>query len=174
MMRAVDAALSVPRLLLLIAVVALWQGVPLPALVVLLGTTGWFGVSRQVRAQVLALRGQEWAHAARALGAADLRVLVRHILPNALSPVIVAATLGIGNVIVLEAGLSYLGVGVQPPHPSWGNIIQEGYSNMTRVWWMSVFPGLAIVLTVMAFNVIGEALRDALDPREAGGGMPDA
>ena len=165
MMRLIDAALSVPRILLLIAILVLWERVSLLFLIVLLGVTGWFGVSRIVRAQVRAARELEWVHAARALGVPDRRILVRHILPNALAPVIVAASLGIGNVIIVEAGLSYLGLGVQPPTASWGNMIQDGASQIASMWWLSLFPGLAIVLTVMAFNVVGEGLRDALDPR---------
>lgn len=166
MMRVLDALLSIPRILLLIGIVALFGAMPVWLLIVLLGLTGWFGVARIVRAQVLALRDQEFVVAARALGAGDLRVLVRHILPSVLSPVIVAATLGIGNVIILEAGLSYLGLGVRQPTPSWGNIIQDGGEQIATLWWMSLFPGLAIVATVMAFNAVGDALRDALDPRQ--------
>jgi len=166
MMRAVDALLAVPRVLLLIAVLALWGGVPLPVLVLLLGLTGWFGVSRLVRAQVLALREREFVVAAHALGAGGFRVLARHVLPNALSPVIVAATLGVGHTIVLEAGLSYLGVGVRQPQASWGSIIQDGADQIVTHWWISLFPGLAIVLTVMALTAVGDALRDALDPRQ--------
>jgi peptide/nickel transport system permease protein len=170
MMRAIDAALAVPRILILLAVFSLWGGVPLPALVAVLGLTGWFGVSRLVRAQVLAARQSEWAAAARALGAPSARILWRHVLPNVLSPVIVAATLGIGHVIVLEAGLSYLGFGVQQPTPSWGNIIRDAEGAVGSLWWISLFPGLAIVATVMAFNIVGDGLRDALDPRGAGRG----
>ena len=166
MMRAIDAALSVPRILLLLAVLALWGSVPVPWLVLLLGLTGWFAVSRLVRAEVLAVRDRDMIVAARALGARDRRILWRHILPNVLSPVIVAATLGLGNVIVVEAGLSYLGIGVQQPAASWGNIIRDGSEQVAALWWISLFPGLAIVLTVMAFNLIGDGLRDALDPRQ--------
>jgi peptide/nickel transport system permease protein len=169
MMRAVDALLAIPRVLLLIVVVALWRGVSLPVLVVLLGLTGWFGVSRLVRAQVLALGEREFVTAARALGASGRRVLLRHILPNALTPVIVAATLGVGNAIAIEAGLSYLGLGVQQPLASWGNIIQDGADQVAVHWWISLFPGLAIVLTMMALNAVGDGLRDALDPRQLPG-----
>ena len=166
MMRGVDAALSVPRILLLLAVLSLWGSVPVASLVLLLGLTGWFAVSRLVRAEVLALREQDMIVAARALGARDRRILWRHVLPNALSPVIVAATLGLGNVIIVEAGLSYLGMGVQQPAASWGSIIRDGSEHVASLWWISLFPGLAIVLTVMAFNLIGDGLRDALDPRQ--------
>jgi peptide/nickel transport system permease protein len=166
MMRVIDALLSIPRILVLLAIFALWGRVSLGAIVLILGLTGWFGTSRLVRAQVLAIKTEEMVVAARALGARNRRILWRHILPSVTSTIIVAATLGIGNVIILEAGLSFLGVGVQPPTASWGNIISDGASNVAGLWWMSLFPGLAIVLTVMAFNIIGDALRDALDPRE--------
>ena len=166
MMRVIDALLSIPRILVLLAIFALWGRVSLGALVLILGLTGWFATSRVVRAQVLQLKTEEMIVAARALGARNRRILWRHILPGVTSTIVVAATLGIGNVIILEAGLSFLGVGVQPPTASWGNVISDGASNVAGMWWMSLFPGLAIVLTVMAFNVIGDALRDALDPRE--------
>ncbi|MGQ0713473.1 MAG: ABC transporter permease [Gemmatimonadaceae bacterium] len=166
MMRVIDALLSIPRILVLLAIFALWGRVSLAALVLILGLTGWFTTSRLVRAQVLALKSEEMVVAARALGARDRRILWRHILPGVTSTVVVAATLGIGNVIILEAGLSFLGVGVQAPTASWGNIIADGSSDVAGMWWMSLFPGLAIITTVMAFNVIGDALRDALDPRE--------
>jgi peptide/nickel transport system permease protein len=169
MMRLIDALLAVPRILLLIGVLALWGRIRLPLLILLLGLTGWFGVSRLVRAEVRALRGQDFVTSARALGAGDLRLLLRHLLPNALAPVIVAATLGVGHVVIVEAGLSYLGMGVQQPQPSWGNIIQEGGDQVATMWWMSLFPGLLIVVTVMAFTALGDALRDASDPRQLDG-----
>lgn len=169
MMRLIDAALSVPRILLLITFLVLWGAVPLAPLVLVLGFTGWFGVSRLVRAEVLSLKERDMVVAARALGARDREIIFRHILPNVISPVVVAATLGIAHVIVIEAGLSYLGIGVRPPVPSWGNMIQDGVSQMATVWWVSLFPGLAIVTTVMAFNIIGDGLRDALDPRQLDG-----
>jgi peptide/nickel transport system permease protein len=165
MMRIIDALLSVPRILILIAVTALWDRLSLPSLIVLIGLTGWFGVSRMVRGQVMALSTREFVVSARSLGADGWRVLVRHILPNVLSPVIVAATLGVGNVIILETGLSFLGLGVQPPQASWGSIIADGSEQVNAAWWISLFPGLAIVATVMAFNAVGDGLRDALDPR---------
>ena len=165
MMRIIDSLLSVPRILVLIAVTALWDDLSIPALVVLIGLTGWFGVSRMVRGEVMALSTREFIVSARSLGANGWRVLGRHVLPNVLSPVIVAATLGVGNVIILETGLSYLGLGVQPPEPSWGSIIHDGSGQVASAWWISLFPGLAIVMTVMAFNAVGDGLRDALDPR---------
>lgn len=166
MMRVIDALLSIPRILILLAILALWGRVSLGALVLILGLTGWFGTSRLVRAQVLALKAEDMVLAAHALGARGRRILLRHILPGVTSTIVVAATLGIGNVITLEAGLSFLGVGVRQPTASWGNIISDASANYAGLWWISLFPGLAIVLTVMAFNIVGDALRDALDPRE--------
>jgi peptide/nickel transport system permease protein len=165
MMRILDTLLSIPRLLLLIAIFAAWRQLPNASFVVIVGFTGWYGLSRIVRGQVLAMKGQEFVVSARALGAGRARILFRHVLPNVLTPVIVAAALGVGHVILLEAGLSYLGVGLQQPQPSWGNIIQDGSDQITTLWWISFFPGMAIILTVMAFNVLGDALREALEPR---------
>ena len=165
MMRVIDAFLSIPRILLLIMVTALWGQLSVLSLIVLIGLTGWFGVSRVVRAEVMAVSAREFIVSAQSLGAGRVRVLGRHVLPNVLAPVIVAATLGIGNVIILEAGLSFLGLGVQPPTPSWGSIIQDGSQHVAAHWWVSLFPGLAVVITVMAFNALGEGLRDALEPR---------
>jgi peptide/nickel transport system permease protein len=166
MMRVVDAALSVPRVLLLIVVVALWGKLTLVGLVLLLGLTTWMDVSRLVRAEVLSLRRRDFVDAAEALGASRVRVLLRHLLPNALTPAVVAATLGVGSAIAAEAGLSYLGLGVQPPEPSWGNIVGDGASELLTRWWLSLFAGLAVVITAVAVNVVGDALRDALDPRD--------
>jgi peptide/nickel transport system permease protein len=164
LMRIVDLFLSFPRIVLLITVVAVFHP-SIPLIVVLLGLTGWMGVSRLVRGQVLSVREREYVQAAHALGYGPIRVLGRHILPNVLTPVIVAATLGIGNAILAEAALSYLGLGVQPPTASWGSIIQSGSGRLLDAWWISTFPGLAIVLTVMSFNLVGDGLRDAFDPR---------
>lgn len=165
--RLLDALLSIPRLLLLIAIFAAWRDAPLPAFVLVLGLTGWYGLARLVRGQVLALKAQDFVQSAYALGATRTRIFLRHILPNVVSPVVVAATLGIGHVIVLEAGLSYLGIGVRQPTASWGNIIQDGSDQIAGHWWISFFPGIAIVLTVMAFNVLGDALLRALQPRQS-------
>ncbi|MFQ5529678.1 MAG: ABC transporter permease [Gemmatimonadota bacterium] len=167
LMRVVDLFLSIPRLILLLTVVAVFETATISLIVIVLGFTGWMGVSRLVRGQVLAVREREYVLAARALGYRPLRILTRHILPNVMTPVIVAATLGIGNAILAEAALSYLGFGVQPPTPSWGTIIQSGGDRMLDAWWITAFPGIAIVLTVMAFNLVGDGLRDALDPRHA-------
>ena len=169
MMRVTDAMLSVPRVLLLLAILSLWGGVPVPALVLLLGLTGWFGMSRLVRAEVRAAREREYVAAANALGAHPARVLLRHALPSAISPVLVAATLGVGHAILLEAGLSFLGVGVRPPQASWGSVIRDGADAVAAHWWVSFFPGLMIALTVTALNVLGDSLRDALETRQLDG-----
>lgn len=166
LMRLVDAALSIPAILLLIAVIALWGEISVVSLTLLLAGLGWFTVSRLVRSETLAVRNADYVVAARALGVPAWRVLVRHVLPNAIGPAIVSAALAVGNVILLEAGLSYLGIGVRPPTASWGNIIEEGATRVSDVWWLTLFPGLAILVTVFACNALGDALRDALDPRQ--------
>jgi peptide/nickel transport system permease protein len=165
MMRVLDAFLSIPRLLLLIGVLVASPQFSIGALVVFLGLTGWFGLSRIVRGQVLALKHAEFVTAARALGASRRRILWRHLLPNIVSPIVVAATLGVAHVIVLEAGLSYIGIGVQPPSASWGNIIHDGADQVATLWWMSLFPGLFMVLTVMTLNILAEALSEAHERR---------
>jgi peptide/nickel transport system permease protein len=169
MMRLLDGFLSIPRVLFLIAVLALWNPVPLSGLILLIGATGWFGVSRLVRAETLAAKRLDYIEAARALGTSDVRILWQHLLPNVAAPVIVTATLAIGNVIALEAGLSYLGIGAQEPTPSWGSIFFDGIEFFAGNWWVVLFPGIAIVITVLAFNVLGDALRDVLDPRQLDG-----
>ncbi len=164
LMRFTDMMLSFPRLILLIVTIALFE--PTIWLVVtVLGLTGWMSVARIVRGEVLTLREREFVQAAKVLGMSDGRIIRRHIIPNTLAPVIVYATLGIGNTILLEAALSFLGLGVQPPTPSWGNMINDGRDSLITAWWISTFPGLAIVFTVVAFNLLGDGLRDALDPR---------
>ncbi len=168
LMRFVDMVLAFPRLVLLIAVIAVLESPSIWVIMTVLGLTLWPSTARIVRGEVLALREREFVEAARALGYSTPRILFRHVLPNALTPVIVAATLGIGNTIVLEAGLSFLGIGVQPPTPSWGNMVAGGRTALPEAWWLSTFPGLAIVVTVLAFNLLGDGLRDALDPRLRG------
>jgi peptide/nickel transport system permease protein len=165
LMRLVDIGLAVPRIFLLLMAVALWSQLPLAILVLTIGLTGWFATSRLVRAEVLSLRELAYVDAARALGAPPARVIFRHVLPNALAPLIVSAALGIGNVMLLEASLSFLGIGVAPPTPSWGNMIADGKEQIATAPWTTVSPGLAIALVVMALNAVGDALRDALDPR---------
>ncbi|MDT8367999.1 MAG: ABC transporter permease [Longimicrobiales bacterium] len=164
LMRTVDVVISFPRLILLITIIALFQP-SIFLIVVVLGLTQWPGTARLVRGEVLSLREREFIQAAEALGFSRARIMARHLVPNALVPVIIAATLGIGNTIVLEAGLSFLGLGVQPPTPSWGTMVADGRNFLTRAWWLSTFPGLAIVGVVLAFNLVGDGLRDALDPR---------
>jgi peptide/nickel transport system permease protein len=165
LMRLVDAALAVPRIFLVLVVVGLWNDIGLLGLVLILGLTSWFDTTRLVRAEVLSLRSREFIHAARALGFGAARITGRHVLPNVASPVVVSATLGIGQMILLEAGLSYLSVGIRPPTPSWGQMIAEGQTAMHAAPWVAVFPGLAIVLTVLGFSLIGDGMRRALDPR---------
>jgi len=173
LMRLVDTALSIPRLLVLIAVVALWHDVSIPALTLLLAGTGWFSVSRLTRAETLVVRERDFVVAARMLGASSWRILTRHVLPNVVGPGLVAATLGIANVILLEAGLSYLGIGVRAPAASWGGIIQDGAQRVGDLWWLTLFPGLAILITVFACNALGDALRDALDPEQLQASLGD-
>jgi peptide/nickel transport system permease protein len=165
MMRLLDAFLSIPRLLMLIGVLVAWPDFSVAALVVFLGLTGWFELSRIVRGQVLALKHAEFVTAARALGASRRRILWRHLLPNLVSQIVVAATIGVAQVIVLEAGLAYLGIGVPQPIASWGNIIWDGADQVGTLWWMALFPGLFMVLTVMTLNILAEALSDAHERR---------
>lgn len=167
LMRLVDAGLSIPRVFLLLVVLALWERGGITALVLVLGLTGWFGTSRLVRAEVQSLRRRDFVLAAEALGLSRPRILARHILPNVLAPVLVTATLGVGNTVLIEAGLSYLGLGVPPPLPSWGNMIADGQSFLLTHPWQAILPGLAVVATVTAFSLLGEGLREALDPRTA-------
>jgi len=166
LMRIVDAMMAIPLVLLLIAVATLWNGLGITGLILLLGLTGWFGVSRLVRTMVLSAREDEFVTAARALGATDARILVRHILPQVISPVLVAATLGIGNVVVIEAGLTYLGMGVARPYASWGSVFRDGMSTFASTWWVWGFAGLALVITVLAVNLVADGLRQALSGRQ--------
>jgi peptide/nickel transport system permease protein len=158
-----DFALALPRVVLLLLLSALWQ--PSTTLVIaVLGLTGWMSIARLVHGEVRALAARPFVEGAVAVGAQRLRVLARHILPNALTPVIVAAALGIGNAITLEAGLSYLGLGVQAPTPSWGNMITSGRDTLVNAPWVAMAPGVALVLVVVACTLLGDALRDMLDP----------
>ena len=167
LMRLVDGALAIPRLFVLLLLLAVWERVPLLALILLIGLTGWFATSRLVRGEVLRLREEGYVRAAEALGARRRRIIFRHLLPNALGPLLVAATLGVGDVILLEAGLSFLGLGIQPPTPSWGGMILDSREVMVSAPWTGIFPGLAIIITVLSANLFGDALRDAVDPRSA-------
>ncbi len=164
LMRLVDIMLCFPTFFLILAVIAMLEP-SIWYIMIIIGLTGWMGVARLVRAEVLTLREREFVLAARGLGASDFRIIVHHILPNALSPVLVTATLGVAGAILTESALSFLGIGVQPPTPSWGNILTAGKEYIEFAWWLSLFPGLAILVTVLAYNLLGEGLRDALDPR---------
>jgi peptide/nickel transport system permease protein len=167
LMRLVDGALAIPRLFILLLTLAVWERIPLLALILLIGATGWFATSRLVRAEVLRIREEAFVRAAEALGARRRHVILRHLLPNTLGPLLVAATLGVGDVILLEAGLSFLGLGVQPPTPSWGSMVLESREVLVSAPWAGIFPGLAIVITVLSANLLGDAMRDATDPRSA-------
>ena len=163
-MRLVDVMLCFPTLFLILAVIAV-LGPSIWNIMVVIGLTSWMGVARLVRAEFLSLREREFVIAARSLGASDARLICRHLLPNALTPVMVSATLGVAGAILVESALSFLGLGVQPPTPSWGNIITMGQDNIEITWWLSFFPGLAILVTVMSYNLLGEGIREAIDPR---------
>jgi peptide/nickel transport system permease protein len=164
LMRFVDIMLTFPTLFLILAVIAILDP-GIFTIMLVIGVTGWMDVARLVRAEFLTLKERDFVMAARVSGAGTLRLIFRHILPNALSPVFVAATFGVAGAILVESGLSFLGLGVQPPTPSWGNILTSGKDNIEVAWWLSVFPGLAILVTVLSYNLVGEGLRDALDPR---------
>jgi ABC-type dipeptide/oligopeptide/nickel transport system permease subunit len=164
LMRLTEVVVTFPTFFLLLTLVAVY-GASLPLLVLAIGLTAWPVTARVVRAEVLALREREFVAAAIAVGAGGLRVMVRHLLPNVVPVIVVAATLRVGYVILVEAGLSYLGVGVPPPTASWGGMVADGGAHLFRAWWVSFFPGLFIFLTVMAYNLVGDGLRDAFDPR---------
>ncbi len=164
-MRFVDMMLSFPTLILIITVIALWRSQSIWIIITVIGLMSWMGVARLVRGQFMALKEREFFQAARALGAGTGRLIFRHLLPNSLTPIIVSATLRVGNTILLEASLSYLGLGVQPPTPSWGNIVYDTKGNLFTEWWMPLAAGMAIVVTVVGYNLLGDGLRDALDPR---------
>jgi peptide/nickel transport system permease protein len=167
MMRIVDVLIAFPALFLILIIIATF-GNSIYLIVITLSFTGWMGVARIVRSQVLSLKEQEFILAAKSLGLSNMRIIFRHLAPNTLTPVIIAATLRIGSIILTEAGLSFLGLGVQPPTPSWGNIINEGRDSLLNYWWISTFPGIAILTTVVCFNLVGDGVRDALDPRMRG------
>jgi peptide/nickel transport system permease protein len=165
LMRLVDVGLAVPRIFVVLVAIAVWNRLGIMPLILLLGLTGWFTTSRVMRAEVQGLRERPFAEAARALGVGPWRIIARHILPNAAAPLIVSAALGIGNMMLLEAALSFLSVGVQPPAPSWGNMIADGQDHLTTAPWISLSAGLAIAFVVMALHAVGDGLRDAFDPR---------
>jgi peptide/nickel transport system permease protein len=163
-MRLVDLMLVFPRFFLLLAVLAFLKP-SIWTIMVVIGLTGWMSVARLVRAEFLTLREREFVIWSESVGASAARVVFRHILPNALAPVLVAMTLGIPAAILMESGLSFLGLGVQPPHATWGNILTDGKDSLEIAWWMTVYPGVAILVTVLSYNLLGEGIRDALDPR---------
>jgi len=163
-MRLVDLMLVFPRLFLLLAVLAFLRP-SIWTIMVVIGLTGWMGVARLVRAEFLSLKEREFVLWSQSVGATGFRVVWRHILPNAMAPVLVAMTLGIPAAILTESGLSFLGLGVRPPTPTWGNILNEGKDAIEIGWWLSVYPGVAILITVLSYNLFGEGIRDALDPR---------
>jgi peptide/nickel transport system permease protein len=163
-MRLVDLMLVFPRFFLLLAVLALLRP-SIWTIMAIIGLTGWMGVARLVRAEFLTLREREFVVWSESIGAGAFRVVFRHIMPNALAPVLVAMTLGIPAAILTESGLSFLGLGVQPPYATWGNILNDGKDVLEIAWWMTLYPGLAILLTVLSYNLMGEGIRDALDPR---------
>lgn len=167
LMRFVDIMLCFPTFFLILTVVAL-LGPSILNIMLVIGITSWMGTSRFVRAEFLSLRERDFVQAAKALGVKDRRIIFKHILPNGLAPVFVTATLDVATAILVEAGLSFLGFGVQPPAPSWGNILTEGRTYIFDAWWLTLFPGFAILITVLSFNLLGEGLRDALDPRLRG------
>jgi peptide/nickel transport system permease protein len=165
-MRLVDVMLSIPTFFLILAVIAfltpsIWN------IMIVIGLTSWMGVTRLVRAEFLSLREREYVLSAQTLGAKNIRLIFRHLLPNSLTPIIVSFVLGVASAVLVESGLSFLGLGVQPPQASWGNILTDGKEYIQFAWWLSLFPGLAILLTVLGYNLLGEGLRDALDPRTA-------
>ena len=164
LMRFVELMMTIPTFFLILAVIAMLEP-SIYNIMIVIGLTGWMGVARLVRAEFLSLKEREFVAAARAIGVPDAFIIIKHILPNAMSPVLVSATLGVAGAILTESALSFLGIGVQPPTASWGNILTLGKDNIEFAWWLSVFPGLAILITVMGYNLLGEGIRDALDPR---------
>jgi peptide/nickel transport system permease protein len=163
-MRLVDVMLAFPAFFLILAVIAFLEPSIINIMIVI-GLTSWMAIARLVRAEFLRLKTLDYIAAARLAGVRDGPLIFRHLLPNALAPVLVSATLGVAGAVLVESGLSFLGIGVQPPTPSWGNILLEGKANIEIAWWLNLFPGLAILLAVLGFNLLGEGLRDILDPR---------
>ena len=160
-MRFIDIMLCFPTFFLILAVIALLE----PSIInimIIIGATSWMGMARLMRAEILSLKERDFIYAERAIGASDLRIIARHLIPNAMAPVLVSVTLGIAGAILVESSLSFLGIGVQPPTPSWGNILSEGKAVMGAGWWMMAFPGLAIFITVLGYNLLGEGIREKL------------
>ncbi len=163
-MRFVDIMLCFPSFFLILAVIAILEP-SIWNIMIVIGLTSWMGITRLVRADFISLKERDFVQAARAIGASDFRIIFRHILPNAMASVLVAATLGVAGAILTESALSFLGIGVQPPTPSWGNILTAGKNNIDIAWWLSFYPGVAILVTVLGYNLLGEGIRDSLDPR---------
>ena len=165
LMRMVDALYSFPRLFLLILFSVVFKGMTVGVVILVLGLLSWLTTARLVRATFMSLKNREFVEAARSVGARDRRIIFRHILPNSLAPIIVAGTLGVGGAIIAESTLSFLGLGIQPPTSSWGNMLNHATTDMGKAPWLAIFPGFFIFLAVMSINFIGDGLRDALDPR---------
>ena len=164
LMRFVDMMLCFPSFFLILSVVAITKPC-ITNIMIIIGLTSWMGIARLVRGEFLSLKEREFTQAAKIMGASNMRIIFRHILPNAMAPVYVAATFGIAGAILTESALSFLGLGVQPPTSSWGNLLSTGKSTIEFAWWITAFPGLAILITVLSYNLLGEGLRDILDPR---------
>lgn len=163
-MRFTDIMLCFPAFFLILAVIAM-VGPGIYNVMVIIGLTSWMGMARLIRAEILSLKTRDYISASRALGASDFFIITRHLIPNGIGPVLVSFVFGVAGAILTEAGLSFLGLGVQPPEPSWGNILMEGKALLGVGWWVILFPGLAILITVIAFNLLGEGLRDMLNPK---------
>jgi peptide/nickel transport system permease protein len=166
LMRITDMVLCFPTFFLILAVIAflepsIWN------IMIVIGLTSWMGVTRLVRAEFLSLRKREFIMAAESLGVSSFQMIWRYMLPNAMGPILISAVLGIAGAVLVESGLSFLGLGVQPPDPSWGNMLTEGKDNIQIAWWLSLYPGLAILITVLGYNLLGEGLRDRYDPRNS-------
>ncbi|OIO33609.1 MAG: peptide ABC transporter permease, partial [Candidatus Omnitrophica bacterium CG1_02_40_15] len=158
-MRFIDIMLCFPTFFLILAVIALLE----PSIInimVIIGATSWMGMARLMRVEILSLKERDFIYAERSIGASDSRIIIRHLIPNAMAPVLVSITLGIAGAILVESSLSFLGIGVQPPIPSWGNILSEGKAVMGAGWWMMLFPGMAIFITVLGYNLLGEGIRE--------------
>ena len=168
LMRLVDVLLSIPRLFLLVLLAVVFGGTVL-TIILVLGALSWMRTSRIVRATVLSLKGREFIEAARCIGAGDVRIMVRHLLPNTVAPIVVAATLGVAGAIIAESTLSFLGLGIQKPTSTWGNMLTDATTDMSQAPWVAIFPGVAIFLAVVSINFVGDGLRDALDPRRVVG-----
>ncbi|MFA5339189.1 MAG: ABC transporter permease [Candidatus Omnitrophota bacterium] len=165
--RFIDVMLCFPTLFLILTVIAI-MGPSIFSIMVVIGLTGWMGAARLIRAEILSLKEREFVEAARATGASDFRIIVRHLIPNGMGPVLVNVVLGVAGAILIESGLSFLGLGVQPPTPSWGNILTEAKSTLGIAWWITVFPGFAILVTVLGYNLLGEGLREHFNPHKKG------